>query len=75
MVELFKYTFDEDVKYGITTVQPNRALKKCKTRNLRIEYFLSRTAVYLPTSKACLNCGKQDACTNDFVEQIIQKSL
>jgi len=71
LVELFKDV--SDAKYGITTVQPNRAIKKCKIRNLRIEYFLTKIAVFLVTPKACGNCERQDECTDDFIEQIIQK--
>ena len=72
MVELFTGTFD-DARYGIATVQPNRAVKKCRIRNLRVEYCLSKIAVFLAIPKACVNCEKQDFCTDDFAEQIIQK--
>lgn len=75
MVELFKDISDDDddAKYGITTVQPNRAIKKCKIRSLRIEYFLTEIAVVLVTPKSCVNCERMDDCTDDFTEQIIQK--
>jgi hypothetical protein len=72
LVELFSGTFD-DARYGIATVQPSRAVKKCRIRNLRVEYGLSKIAVFLAVPKACVNCEKQNVCSDDFAEQIIQK--
>ena len=72
MVELFTGTFD-DARYGIANVKPNRAVKICRIRNLRVEYGLSEVAVFLSIPKACVNCENQDFCTDDFAEQIIQK--
>ena len=72
MVELFTGTFD-DARYGIANVKPNRALKKCRIRNLRVEYGFSQAAVFLAVPKACVNCERQVVCTDDFAEQIIQK--
>ena len=73
MIDLFKDIVDEDAKYGITTVQPNRATRKCRIRNLRIEYFLTKIAVILAAPKVCGKCEKVDECTSDFVEQIVEK--
>ena len=72
MFESFKGTFD-DARYGIANVKPNRAVKKCRIRKLRVEYGLAQFAVFLAIPKACINCEKQDACTDEFAEQIIQK--
>lgn len=72
MVELFRGTFD-DARYGIANVQPSRAVKKCRIRSLTVEYCLSKIAVFLAVPKGCVNCEKQDVCTDDFAEQIIQK--
>jgi hypothetical protein len=55
LVELFSGTFD-DARYGIATVQPSRSIKKCRIRNLRVEYGLSKIAVFLAVPKACINC-------------------
>jgi hypothetical protein len=73
--ELFKELIEAKAKYGIATVQPNRAIKRCKTRNLRIEYFLAKIAVVLCVPKACSHCPQQGRCADDFVEQIVQKYL
>ncbi len=71
--ELFKELVEAKAKYGITTVQPNRAIKKCKIRNLRIDYFLGNVAVILAMPKACRNCPKEGRCADDFVAQIAKK--
>ena len=71
--ELFKQLIEAKAIYGITTVQPKRAIKKCRVRNLRIEYFLGKVAVVLPVPKVCRNCSKQGSCADDFVEQIVKK--
>jgi hypothetical protein len=71
--ELFKELVEAKAKYGITTVQPSRATKKCRIRNLRIEYFLAKIAVVIAVPRACRKCPKQDSCGDDFVKQIIQK--
>ena len=63
----------EDTRYGIATVQPNRALKKCRIRNLRTEYFLSEASVFLVFPKCCAACDRIDECSDDFVLQIIEK--
>ena len=63
----------EGARYGIANLQPNRAIKKCKIRNLTVEYFLSEIAVFLITPKPCSFCERRDECTDDFVEQIIEK--
>jgi hypothetical protein len=61
-------------RFGLATVQPNRALKKCKIRNLRIEYFQSEAAVTLVVPKACSLCERCDECSEDFIIQIIEKN-
>ncbi len=73
MGELFKELVEAKAKFGITTVQPNRAIKKCKIRNLRIDYFLGNAAVILSVPKACRNCSKKGRCADDFVAQIVKK--
>lgn len=75
MGELFKELIESKAKYGIGTVQPNRAVKRCKIRNLRIEYFLAKIAIVLCLPKACRNCPQQGSCADDFVEQIVQKYI
>jgi len=71
--ELFKELVEAKARFGIATVQPNRAIKKCKIRNLRINYFLDNAAVILSVPKACRNCSKQGRCADDFVAQIVKK--
>ncbi len=61
-------------RYGIATVQPNRALKKCRIRKLRIEYFQSDEAVTLVVPKTCSRCTRGDYCSDDFILQIIEKN-
>ena len=73
MGELFKELVEAKAKYGITTVQPNQAIKKCNIRNLRIDYFLGNAAVILAVPKACEYCSKQGRCADDFVAQIVKK--
>jgi hypothetical protein len=63
----------EDARFGIANVQPNRALKKCRIRILRVEYFLTKAAVFLIPPKHCSVCDRRDVCTDDFVLQIIEK--
>jgi hypothetical protein len=59
----------DDSRYGIATVQPNRAIKKCRIRNLRVEYIISESAIILTLPKSCKKC----VCTDDFILQIIEK--
>ncbi len=72
MVENIGRSLD-DSKYGIATVQPNRAIKKCRIRNLRVEYIISESAIILTLPKSCKKCGCIDDCTDDFILQIIEK--
>jgi hypothetical protein len=65
--------FLDDSRYGIATVQPNRAIKKCRIRNLRVEYIISESAIILTLPKSCKKCGCMDDCTDDFILQIIEK--
>ncbi len=74
LAENVKGNSDKDAKYGIATVQPNRAIRKCRIRNLRVEYFLSAIEVLLVTPKSCAICDRKDDCTDDFVIQIIEKA-
>jgi hypothetical protein len=62
-----------DPAYGIATVKPNRAIKKCRIRNLRIEYLTSDIATVLTIPRSCGNCEKMDECTDDFLLQIMEK--
>lgn len=73
LVEFVKGAIDENAKYGISTVKPNRAIKKCKTRNLIVEYFLTDYAIFVITPKACGDCERIDECEDDFVLQIVEK--
>jgi hypothetical protein len=63
-----------DTTYGIATVEPNRAIKKCRIRRLRIEYFTSDIATVLTIPRSCGNCERMDDCTDDFILQIMEKS-
>jgi hypothetical protein len=62
-----------DVIYGIATVQPNRAIKKCRIRKLRIEYYLNEFAVILVLPRSCGTCDRVEYCTDDFIMQITEK--
>jgi hypothetical protein len=73
-VEFVKDLTEIEGRFGIATVHPNRALKKCRIRNLRIEYFQSDEAVTLVIPKACSFCDRGDECSDDFVIQIIEKN-
>lgn len=73
MVETIGRSFD-DSRYGITTVHPNRAIKKCRIRNLLIEYIMSEQAIILTLPKSCGKCECMDDCTDDFIIQIIEKT-
>ena len=64
----------DELRYGITTVQPNRAIKKCRIRNLLIGYYLSEVAVVLVIPKSCGQCERTDDCTDDFILQIMEKT-
>jgi hypothetical protein len=72
-VEFVKGAIDENAKFGISAVKPNRAIKKCKIRNLLVEYFLTDYAIFLITPKSCGACERIDECEDDFVLQIIEK--
>ncbi len=74
MVETIRDTSRDDSRYGITTVKPNRALKKCRIRNLLIEYVMSSSAVVLTVPRSCSECDRMDDCTDDFIIQIIEKT-
>jgi hypothetical protein len=72
LVEL-KDMISNGAKFGIATIKPNHTIKKCRIRNLNVEYFLFETAVLLITPKACLFCERENCCTDDFITQIIEK--
>ncbi len=73
MVEAIGKSFGDNARYGITVVHPNRAIKKCRIRNLRIEYIISDIAIILTLPKSCGTCICMDDCTDDFILQIIEK--
>lgn len=73
MVETIGRNIDE-ARFGITTVKPNRAIKKCRIRSLLIEYIISDTAVILTIPKSCGECERMDECTDDFILQIMEKT-
>jgi hypothetical protein len=73
LVEFISGVIDENAKFGISTVKPNRAIKKCKIRNLLVEYFLTDYAIFLVTPKSCCACERVIDCEEDFVFQIIEK--
>jgi hypothetical protein len=62
-----------DTTYGIATVQPNRAIRICRIRNLRIEYFTNDIATVLTIPRSCGNCRQMEECTDDFILQIMEK--
>lgn len=72
-MEFIKGNVSTDAQLGITTVQPDRASKKCRIRNLRIAYFLTRVAVVPIIPDSCVNCESVLVCTENFAEQIVQK--
>lgn len=74
-MEFIKEIVGEDARYGIITVQPDRAVKKCRIRNLRIEYFLSRYAVMPILPESCEDCESFFACAQSFGEQIVVRYL
>ncbi len=73
MVESIKGISCGNARYGIATVAPNRAIRKCRIRKLRIEYYLSKSAVVLVIPKSCGVC-RNDDCIDDFILQIMEKT-
>ena len=63
----------EDARFGIATVFPERGVKKCRIRSLRIEYFLSDSLVMPIVPKSCENCENFFDCVENFAAQIVQK--
>jgi hypothetical protein len=57
--------------FGIATVEPNRAIKKCKIRKLRVEYILGISEITLTVPRSCGKCRKIEECTEDFFIQIM----
>jgi hypothetical protein len=72
-LEFIKGAIDSDARFGIALVRPNRAIKKCKIRRLRIEYFLTNYAIFLVTPQSCMKCDRIEECEDDFIMQIIVK--
>ncbi|MCL2359747.1 MAG: hypothetical protein LBH74_05975 [Nitrososphaerota archaeon] len=62
-----------DSIYGIATVQPDHAVKKCRIRRMLIEYYLNEVAFILVIPRSCGDCEKVDDCTDEFIIQIIEK--
>ncbi|MDR1992550.1 MAG: hypothetical protein LBQ98_03490 [Nitrososphaerota archaeon] len=62
-----------DSVYGIATVQPDHAVKRCRIRKMRIEYYLNEFAIILVIPHSCGKCEKTNDCTNDFIMQITNK--
>ncbi len=60
--------------FGLATVQPNRAIKKCRIRKLMIEYILCPEAVILTVPRSCGVCERRIDCIDDFIIQIIIKT-
>jgi hypothetical protein len=58
---------------GIITAEPNRAIKRCRIRKLRIEYCIAQDAVVLVIPKSCSACNRSELCIDDFILQIIEK--
>lgn len=74
-MEFIKETVGDDARYGIITVQPERAVKRCRIRKLRIGYFLSQIAVMPILPESCEDCESFFACAQSFGEQIVLKYL
>ena len=72
MVENIGRSLDNS-RYGIATLHPNRAIRRCRIRNLRVEYIISESAIILTLPKSCEKCVCMDDCTDDFIIQIIEK--
>jgi hypothetical protein len=72
-LEFIKGAIDADARFGIALVRPNRVVKRCKIRRLRIEYFLTNNAIFLVTPHSCMKCDRIEACEDDFIMQIIEK--
>ena len=71
-MELIKDAISDSI-YGIAVVQPDRAVKKCRIRKMRIEYYLNEVAVILVLPRSCGVCEKVDDCTDEFIIQVIEK--
>jgi hypothetical protein len=73
VVEFIKGIVGEDARFGIATVQPDRSVKKCRIRNLRIEYFIAPNTVMPIIPKSCEDCESFVECVEDFAWQIVKK--
>jgi len=62
-----------NILFGIATVEPNRAMKKCRIRKLRVEYILSPSEITLTVPLSCGNCSKIEYCIEEFLIQIMIK--
>jgi hypothetical protein len=74
LVETIKDENLSDSVYGIATVTPNRALKKCRIRRLRVEYILCDSAVIVTVPHSCGVCKRMKYCIDDFIIQIMIKT-
>jgi hypothetical protein len=73
LVESIRDLLGEDSRFGIANVHPNRAVKKCRIRNLRIEYYMTDSAIVLIEPDVCSTCEVQSFCADEFAQQIILK--
>jgi hypothetical protein len=73
LVEHIKGLSSDEARYGIATVQPNRGIKKCRIRNIWVEYLITDLDIVLIAPKPCRICEQLDGCTEDFVLQVIEK--
>ena len=69
----FVESFDPDAIYGVAMVQPCRAIRKCRIRKLRIEYFISRNSVLPVVPRSCERCESFLDCINNIAQQIVKK--
>jgi len=73
LADLIKDINGDDARFGLAVVQPKRALKKCRIKNLLVGYFLTEDAIFLVDPRACLHCDRNFECSDDFVLQIQEK--
>ena len=73
LVEHIKGLSSDEARYGIATVQPNRGIKKCRIRNIWVEYLITERDIVLIAPKPCRICEQIDGCTEDFVLHVIEK--
>jgi hypothetical protein len=74
LVETVRKTSTRDSLFGIATVHPHHAVKRCRIRNLRIEYLLTPAQAILTVPKSCGSCNKVALCVDEFIVQIMEKT-